>query len=257
MGGCVDLRAVVSRFRSVEPLPGLADGWHWTLAPGIEFAGALSADGRRLLQLSGRNSYDEDLVVATLEFAREHEEVIFARNTHLGVGEGFKPPGGSGGGNGGGFDVVVGLGPEVHRFYDVQHPDLTPFVRLMFPAYACEFSGRETLDEAVTRYEMLRLNNLARDPLPFLKMRYANTRTKGWSTNPGCGFTEPRRLLEELQWLEGGQGSFVEFENRHGKVWRIEWHGAWLIAEWDTQDGAPREIGLHELLEFAERALRV
>ncbi|MEU6222648.1 hypothetical protein [Streptomyces sp. NPDC047042] len=167
----MDVHAIVTGFRGAEPLPGLPDSWHWSPAPGIDFAGALSADGNRLLQLSGRNSYDQDLAVSTLRFARDHEDAIFARNPFLGALDGFEPPAGHR------FDTVVGIAPDVHRFYRVENPDLTPHVRLTFPAYACEFSGEETLDEAITRYRMLRLNHLDREPLPFLKMRYANTRT--------------------------------------------------------------------------------
>ncbi|MFF3405434.1 hypothetical protein ACFYW8_04315 [Streptomyces sp. NPDC002742] len=89
----MDIRAVVSGFPNAEPLPGPADAWHWSPAPGIDFAGALSADGRRLLQLSARNSYDQELAVATLEFAREHEEGIFAGRPHLGTAGGFAAPG--------------------------------------------------------------------------------------------------------------------------------------------------------------------
>ncbi|WP_246113956.1 hypothetical protein [Streptomyces montanus] len=247
----VDLPAVVAGFRNVTQIAGLDGAWRWSPVPGIEFAGALSADGTRLLQLSGRDSYDHELAVATLEFAREREKEIFARNPYLGALEGFRTPTGRHG-----FDAVVGIAPEVHDFYHVQHPELTPHVRLTFPAYACEFSGQETLDEAITRYRMLRLNNLDREPLPFLRMRYANTRTKGRSTNPGRGFTEPRRLVEEIEWMEGAGGSFVEFENRHGGVWRVEWHGTWLLAEWGARPGTPREIGLGELLEFASSRLR-
>ncbi|MFD3379727.1 MULTISPECIES: hypothetical protein [unclassified Streptomyces] len=246
----MDIRAVVSGFRDVAPLPGLADAWHWSPAPRIDFAGALSADGERLLQLSARNSYDQELAIAALEFGREHEAQIFARNPHLGTVGGFKAPGGQG------FDVVAGVGPEVHRFYRVENPDLTPHVRLTFPAYSYEFSGEESLDEAITRYRMLKMNNFDREPLPFVKMRFTNTRTRGRSTNAGRGFTEPQRMRDELRQMDGGEGSFVEFENRHGKVWRVEWHGAWFIAEWETQDGRPREIGLDELLEFAAARLR-
>lgn len=241
----MDIRAVVTEFRNVTPLPALTDGWSWSPTPRITFAGALSADGKRLLQLSGRNSYDEDLAVATLAFAREHEDEIFVRNPCLGSLGGFQPPAGRS------FDAVVGLAPEVHEFYRVERPELTPHVRLTFPAYSCEFSGAETLDEAITRYRMLRLNNLDREPLPFLKMRYANTRTRGRSTNQGRGLTEPQRLVEELRWMEGGAGSIVEFENRHGHVWRVMWDRVWLIAEWDNQDGTPREIGIEELVDFA------
>ncbi|MGP3952379.1 hypothetical protein [Streptomyces sp. 7N604] len=228
---------------------GLDNAWHWSPVPGLDFAGALSADGKRLLQLSARESYREDLAVAALEFAREHEEEIFAQNSFLGAAEGFKAPGYR-------FDTVAAAAPEVHEFYEFENPALNPLVRVVFPAYACEFSGREELKEAVTRFQMLRPNILDREPVPFLKMRYANTKTGGRSTNPGRGFTELRRLVEELGWMDGGAGSFVEFENRHGNVWRVEWHGAWYIADWDTESGTPREIGLDELLAFAEAKLR-
>ncbi|MDQ0932312.1 hypothetical protein QFZ49_002242 [Streptomyces turgidiscabies] len=70
----MDIRAVVTGFRGAEPLPGLPDSWHWSPAHRIDFAGALSADGKRLLQLSGRDSYDQDLAVSTLRFARDHED---------------------------------------------------------------------------------------------------------------------------------------------------------------------------------------
>ncbi|MEU5292635.1 hypothetical protein [Streptomyces umbrinus] len=247
----MDLQAVVAGFKGAAPLPGLADAWHWSPVRGIEFAGALSADGQRLLQFGGRDSYDHELAVATLEFARERERRIFDRNPFLGALEGFRAPAGRRP-----FDVVVGVAPEVHRFYRVELPELTPFVRLTFPAYACEFSGGESIGEAETRYRMLRLNHLGREPLPFLKMRFANTRTGGRSTNSGRGFTGPRRLVEEFGRMDGGPGSFAEFENRHGRVWRVEWHGAWYIAELDAQDGAPRETVLDELVEFAMERLR-
>ncbi|CAL9489591.1 MULTISPECIES: hypothetical protein [Streptomyces] len=241
----MDVRAVVTAFSGAAPLPGLPDAWHWSPAPGIDFAGALSADGKRLLQLSGRDSYDEDLAVATLRFARKHEDEMVARNSFLGALEGFEPP------TGRRFDAVVAVAPQVHRFYRAEKPELTEHVRLTYPAYACEFSGEESVDEAVTRYRMLGLTDLDRAPVPFLRMRFANTRTRGRSTNKGRGLTDPQRLLGELRAIEGGAGSFVEFENRHGTVWRVEWHGAWYLADWTTQNGAPREIGIEELIQFA------
>ncbi|MFF0207389.1 hypothetical protein ACF1FY_01405 [Streptomyces althioticus] len=241
----MDVRAEVTRFAGASPLPGLVDAWHWSPAPGIDFAGALSRDGERLLQLSGRDSYDAELATRTLAFAREHEDEIFARNAFIGALEGFVAPEGTP------FDAVVGIAPEVHRFYKNERPELTPRVRLAFPAYSCEFSGNETLDEAITRYRTLGLTDLRRGPSPFLKMRYANTRTRGRSTNPGRGLADPDRLLDELRAIEGGAGSFVEFENRHGDVWRVEWRGAYHIAEWNTEDGRPQEIGVDDLLDFA------
>ncbi|WP_329335820.1 hypothetical protein OG866_17735 [Streptomyces sp. NBC_00663] len=249
----VDLRAVLADFPGVTPLAGLSDAWYWSSFSRFGFAGALSADGERLLQVSGRDSYDEELAVAVLGFAREREGELFARNAHWGALGGFQPPPGRRD-----FDVVVGVSPDVHRFYSVERPELTPHVRLVFPAYACEFSAAadETLDEAVTRYRMLRPNELGRDPLPYLRMRYANTRTQSRSTNRGRGFTEPRLLVEELRWMEGAEGSFVEFENRHGRVWRVEWHGGWFLAEHGEESwGAPREVGAEEVVQFATARL--
>ncbi|WP_328770968.1 hypothetical protein [Streptomyces sp. NBC_00286] len=162
----MDIRAEVSGFRNVAPLPGLADAWHWSPALRFDFAGALSGDGERLFQLSARDSYDQELAIATLEFARGREAEMFFRNPHLSAVGGFKAPGGRC------FDVVAGVGAEVHRFYRGENPDLTPYVRLTFPAYSCEFSGEESLDEAVTRYRMLRMKNFDREPNPFVKMRW-------------------------------------------------------------------------------------
>ncbi|MEV0529402.1 hypothetical protein AB0I66_38895 [Streptomyces sp. NPDC050439] len=247
----MNTRKAVAGFPGSIQLDGLENAWYWSPAPGIDFAGALSADGRRLLQLRAADSYDQKLAVAVLGFARDHEEFMFAANPSIGSTEGFVPP------EGFEFDTVAATSPEVHRFYAYENPELMPLVRVVFPAYACEFSGEESESEAITRYKMLGKSRLlARDPVPFLKMRYANTRTKARSTNPGRGFTEERNLQLELRDMDGAPDSFVEFENRHAKVWRVEWHGAWYVGEWDTQGGAPQEIGLDELLTFAAARLR-
>lgn len=107
-GDMMDVRAEVTRFAGASLPPGLVDAWHWSPAPGIGFAGALSGDGERLLQLSGRDSYDAELATRTLAFAREHEHEIFARNAFIGALEGFVAPGGTR------FDAVVGIAPKVH-----------------------------------------------------------------------------------------------------------------------------------------------
>ncbi|MCW8384227.1 hypothetical protein [Streptomyces justiciae] len=182
----MDLRAVLADFPGVRPLAGLRDAWYWSRVPLFGLAGALSADGERLLQLSGRGSYDEELAVAVLGFAREREGELFARNAHWGAIDGFQPPAGRRDFD---FDSVIGISPDVHRAYPVEHPELTPHVRMVFPAYACEFAaaGDETLDEAIT-------------------------------------------------------------ENRHGRVWRMEWRDGWLMAEYGQ---APREVGVEEAVEFA------
>ncbi|MGI5468594.1 hypothetical protein [Streptomyces sp. CA-132043] len=245
----MDIRETVGSFRNSTPLPGLEDAWHWSPAPGLDFAGALSSDLKRLLQLSARDSYDEGLATAVLRFARSHEEELFSDNPYLGAMGGFTPP------DGYAFDTVVALRPEVHRHYKIDQPSLAPLVTLAFPAYSCEFSGKEDLSEAETRYRMVRLNHFDRQPQPFLKMRFINTKTRARSTGTDRGFAEPEVLFRELRDMEGGYESIVEFENRHGRAWRVMWYDGWHIADWTTQSGEPQEIGLDELLAFSQARL--
>ncbi len=246
----MDIQEVVAGFKNVVPLADLANAWHWSPAPGINFAGALSADGERLLQLSTKPGFPEPLATATLAFAREHEHEMFARNPYMAALGGFAAP------EGYTFDAVVALAPEVHGFYKVEKPELTPFVRLTFPAYSFEFAGDEPLDHAITRYKALRLNNIRREPVPYLMMSYANTRTGGRSSNPGRGFTDPGTLVRELRTMDGAPGSFVEFENRHHRVWHVDWLDGYQITEGrDGEEGTPRPTTLDELLDFADTRL--
>ncbi|NGO12212.1 hypothetical protein G5C60_32560 [Streptomyces sp. HC44] len=87
-------------------------------------------------------------------------------------------------------------------------------------------------------------------------MRYDNTVTKGGTDGPDGVLAKPDTLYREIKLLDGAPGSYVEFENFQGRVFRVEWRGAWFVAEWETQGGEPREIGLDELLEFASARLR-
>ncbi|GAA0458155.1 hypothetical protein [Streptomyces olivaceiscleroticus] len=246
----MDIRETVGSFPDVTPLPGLRNAWRWSRSPGIEFNGALSSDGKRLLQLSAtRDSYNEELAIAVLQFARSHESEFFTTNRHFDALGGFTPP------DGYTHDTVAAVAPEVHEFYTVDDPDLTPHVTLVFPAHACEFSGKEDLREAFTRYRMMRLPHFDRQSQPFLKMRFINTKTGGRSEGTERGFAEPSRLFQELRDIEGGHSSIVEFENRHGKAWRVMWYDGWHIADWTTRSGEPRRIELDELLDFGRARL--
>jgi hypothetical protein len=136
------------------------------------------------------------------------------------------------------FDAVAAASPPVHGYHHGRNDALNEVVSAVFPTYQCEFRGDENLEEAVLRFgRMLRPTVITRPPVPYLRMRYENTRTGGGSVGPSRGFTMHDVLLRELGLLEGAPGSFVEFENFRGEVWNIEWNGSWLVN--DTPQDAP------------------
>ncbi|MFJ6084197.1 hypothetical protein ACIQI8_22610 [Streptomyces sp. NPDC092369] len=113
----MDPAAVVSGFPGVEEFAGVSDAWHWSPVPGLDFAAALSADGRHLLQVNARDTYDEGLVRATLLAARENSSRLLADGVLLGAQPGFRFPGRD-------FEVVAPARPGVHRYHEVQQPEL-------------------------------------------------------------------------------------------------------------------------------------
>jgi hypothetical protein len=107
----VDLASTFSAMPSASPLPALSEAWHWSMAPGFDFAAALSQDGVHVFQCYALDSYDEDLVTDVLSFARGHEDVVIAPpDRPLVVAEGFSH-------RGYGFDTVVAIGAAVHKYH--------------------------------------------------------------------------------------------------------------------------------------------
>lgn len=174
----------------------------------------------------------KDLVRAFLEFSRQHR---------LGRGQGARPftlvPGFAYGSYG--FDAVAAVPPAVHGYHVGPNEALNDVVTAVFPACRCEFAGNETLEEAAYRFKrMLRPTVTSRPAVPYLRMRYENSKTGGGSVGPSRGFATPDVLLRELGLLEGAPGSFVEFENFRGEIWRVEWDGSWLL------NGASQDVPL-------------
>ncbi|MEU6222635.1 hypothetical protein [Streptomyces sp. NPDC047042] len=186
-----------------------------------------------------------------LSFARAHEQGYCGEGRFLGFMEGLRVPGYE-------FDAVAVAVPEVHGHHKAQNPDLTSVTHIVFPAYACEFSGGETLDEAEARYtKMLHPAEIGRESVPFVKMSFDNPRTGGGSTNPGRALTYPRIVRQEIPEPANSSGGFVEFENRLGKVWRVEWDGGWILSGEASGGPERRELSPDEVLELFEAALRV
>ncbi|MEU0914511.1 hypothetical protein [Streptomyces althioticus] len=244
----MDPITTLAGFPNAAPLAGLDRAWTWSLGPVLHFAGAVTADGRRLLQTNQRGRHDAGLAREVLAFARQHEDALIGDGRPIAAVRGFSAAGYA-------FDAVAATAPEVHGHHRAQNPDLTAVTYIVFPAFASEVSGRESLDEARARYlKMLSPADIGRDAVPFLKMRFDNPRTGGGSTNPGRALTHPRLLHQEIPQLEGVVGGFAEWENRVGDVWRVEWDQGWaLIGGGEERRG----LSLDDLLSFADTTVRL
>jgi len=219
----IDIAQEVARIAGVEPFPGLSSAWRWSPTPRFTFALALNRDGDAAFQVNALESFDEDLVRAVLEFSRLRGLDVLSRHMPLNIELGFRHADYE-------FDAVATARPEVHGYHVGRNELLNEFVVVVFPAFRCEISGTESMDEALLRFKRaLRPTLLKRDPSPYLRMRYDNTRTGAGSIGPGRGFTTVDVLLREMRLLEGAEGSFVECENVGGNVCRIGWHGDWVV----------------------------
>ena len=164
----MDLASTFSAIPNATPLAGLTDAWHWSLAPGFDFAAALSQERTHVFQCYALRSYDEDLARAIMSFAREHgSELIAPPERPLMIVEGFAHSPRM-------FDTLVAISPSIHRYHE-ENPELNTVTRAVFPAYRCEFAGDETEDEARYRYvraARVPATTLTREPHAYLKMRY-------------------------------------------------------------------------------------
>ncbi|OLB75052.1 MAG: hypothetical protein AUI14_22175 [Actinobacteria bacterium 13_2_20CM_2_71_6] len=219
----VNIEEVVATFPNVEPFPGLGGAWKWSPSPRFTFALAKDVNGERAFQVNCIDSFDEGLVRSVLEFSRTHK-VADAATGPLALVPGFRYEPYR-------FHAVASASPTVHGYHAGRKDGFNDIVIAVFPAYECEVSGTETVEEARHRFKrMLHPTVMSRDPAPYLRMRYENTRTGAGSIGPSRGFTTPDVLLRELELLEDAPGSYVEFENFRGEVRKVEWRqGTWVV----------------------------
>jgi hypothetical protein len=238
----VDIAAAVSEFPGVGPLAGMSDAWKWS-AGGFHFAVALSPDGGHAFQLNGRDTWEPELAVAALTFAREHSATVLAA-APLAVVEGFSSPTATP------FDAVGAAIPAVHRYLEFDNAELNEVTYAVFPAYRCEFSGLETQPEAAYRFDsMLDPANLRRQPSPWVRMRFDNPKTGAGSVGPELGIASADLLLQELRGLEFADGAFIELENFRGETRRVLWSGALQL----ENGNQIRTMEMAELVDWARR----
>jgi hypothetical protein len=246
----MDLAETLSAMPGATPVPGLDAAWYWSPNRRFHFTAALAADGTRALQVNALDTYDQDLVRAILAAAREQASAETGAGDEqlLTEVDGFAHPGYE-------FDAVMLIAPAIHQAHARENPDLHARTLVAFPGWHYEFSGDETADELKFRCghpQGVPISKLTRGPEPFLKMSYANTKTKAGSQGPHRGFTKLPVLLRELELLEGAPGSFVEYENHRGEVWRATPQDSGLVLDGAT---GQRQLTLAELLDFARDSL--
>ncbi|GIH08281.1 hypothetical protein Rhe02_63480 [Rhizocola hellebori] len=238
----VDIAAAVQGFPEAAPLAGLSGAWKWS-AGRFHFALALSPEGDRAFQLNCRGTWEPDLAIAVLTFARAHSETVLAA-APLAVVEGFASPTATP------FDVVGAAIPAVHRYLEFDNAELNEVCYAVFPGYRCEFSGLETQPEAVYRFDsMLDPANLQRQPSPWVRMRFDNPKTGAGSIGSELGIASAEILLRELRDLELADGAFIELENFRGETRRVLWSGALQLENGDET----RVMQMAELLAWAHR----
>jgi hypothetical protein len=176
------------------------------------------------------DAFDEELVKNVLEHARLHSDAVLSACDAFVVVPGFVCEPFT-------FDVVAAAGPSVHGYHAGRNELLGRTVFAVFPAFHCEFSGAESAGETTSRFKrMLRPALIHRQPVPFLRMRYHNPRTKARSVGPDRGLATIDVLVRELELLEGVAGAFIQCENYKGQVLSVRWDdGEWIV------DGAWRE----------------
>ena len=122
----------------------------------------------------------------------------------------------------------------------------------MFPSYHCEYSGNETPKELTLRNaKLVDPANLQRDPIPVVRLRYSNTRTKGRTLGDKRGLDNSAVLFGEIKKLANSAGSFVEFENYLGQTRMVTWDQRYLL--WDKDKA--QQIALDALLDWVKQFL--
>ncbi|MDH6132204.1 hypothetical protein P3T37_001589 [Kitasatospora sp. MAA4] len=243
----MDLIATLSGLPGAAPFPGLPEAWHWSPTPRFHFVAALAADGKHAFQVTTNGPYDAELVAGLLAYARDRTDQVLGDPRPLIALSGFAAAGYD-------FDTAAVAAPRAHTYHARDNAELHALTYGVFPGWHYEFSGTETDEEALSQVshpQGLRATSLDRVPLPFLKMRFDNPRTKAGSIGPARGLTTPDVLLRELSLLDGVQGAFVEFENYRHQVWRAEWADGLVL----SGDGGRRELDRDALLRFAQAAL--
>jgi hypothetical protein len=205
---------LVERIPGSRPVAGLAGAWTWNLARFRRYA-FLDASGTTVFRMNTSDGDHPDAFRRVVDFARTLPPVRFT--APVVTAPGFSAPGYA-------FDTLAIARRDVYDYDENEFPDLSAVSLVVFPAYASEFSGRESAADA--RYLVTRarqISELCRKPVPFLKVKYRNPAVGGATAGAERHFMPFDALQREIRQLDGVTDAYVEFETCTGAVWRITW----------------------------------
>jgi hypothetical protein len=150
-----------------------------------------------------------------------------------------------------GFDVLAIPRREVFVHDKNEFPELARVAIAIFPAFTCEFSGQESVEEATYRVSRaLLIARMDRTPVPYLKIKYRNPAFGGLTKGKERYFMPYDALTREIRQLENVRDAYVEFETYTGRVWRVSWDGGFILGAGDEDV----QMALEQLLEFTYEA---
>ncbi|MDB5260190.1 MAG: hypothetical protein JWN37_421 [Candidatus Nomurabacteria bacterium] len=231
----------------IEAFKDVPNAFYYKPSSKLFKADALSKGGF-VFQISARDFFDENLVRDCLLFALNHEEEIASLKDYV-VISGFKSKGYA-------FDTLVAVSSDISQTYKVEDPELSLITRKIFPAYKCEFSGKETAKEMMYLYtKALHPSDLKREPNPLIRISYTNIKTQGFTFKPfekkprgpltdeiikekkkDRGISSVPSLMHAIETLNGVEGeSYVDIENYKGELANIKWDKTYIVKTNDRE----------------------
>lgn len=156
--------------------------------------------------------------------------------------------------------MVAAIGPGVHKYHK-DDSEMHEATRAIAPAYRCEFSGTEDEDDVIyrwTRAPGATPTRHDREPRPSIKLTF---KPEDGSPVPERDYWTPNSPQYMFPQLDGRPAGFkapdpfVEFENYQNRVWRVDWDGAYNVAELTGDREERRGLSLEEALDFAKIVL--
>lgn len=185
--------------------------WFETKTPAYTFRTVIAEFGDLYLCTVARNSFDRQLAADIIAFSRARLKSSIAAKA-VSILPGFHS-------NGYSFDSVVVLGPKANDLFKGFKEPLHGKCLELIPAFAGEFSGRETPEVVqLLRRKIVPTLDWKRGPSPQAWIRFDHPSTGVRSTGKKRAVTTGVEALSQINQLVSGTAGFVEVENALGQT---------------------------------------